>query len=246
MQTRLFAASTAREQVELQPFGPNDELREGDSGSAVYAGDALVGLIVSVDTQSREAIALTQAQIHGLFGADVLPGSRRTAVLQPFTLRRAENPYATVAAREYLAGPGELDILAAAAEGGAPAADYVIVGQIVDVTSTRAANPDYEPPEQASKDESIGEQLLRGLGRRVTEEVNEELDRNVEAQYLRSFNVDVQIEIKKVADGASVLNLERRSYELPEVGETVADMEKTVIGNAVREALALTLQKYPL
>ena len=33
MQTRFFASSTSREQVELQPFGPNDELREGDSAA---------------------------------------------------------------------------------------------------------------------------------------------------------------------------------------------------------------------
>ena len=110
MQTRFFASSTSREQVELQPFGPNDELREGDSGSALYAGDQLVGLVISVDTQSKQAVALTQGQIHGLFGADVLPGARRSAVMQPFTYRRVEEPYATVAAREYLAGAADLEL----------------------------------------------------------------------------------------------------------------------------------------
>ena len=79
MQTRFFASSTSREQVELQPFGANDELREGDSGSTLYAGDQVVGLVVSVDTESKVAVALTQSQIHGLFGADVLPAARRTA-----------------------------------------------------------------------------------------------------------------------------------------------------------------------
>ena len=247
MQTRFFASSTSREQVELQPFGPNDELREGDSGSALYAGDQLVGLVVSVDTKSRVALALTQSQIHGLFGGDVLPGARRTAVMQPFTYRRAEEPYATVAAREFLAGPAELELVSPAADGSVPAgAEYVIAGQIVDLRATRAANPNYKPPEKAGDDGSLGRQLLRRLEQKVSTEVDEALDRNTAAQYLQVFNVDVQIEITKVADNTKVMNLERRSYELPEIGATAADLQKTAVADAVRDALALTLQKYPL
>jgi hypothetical protein len=242
MQTRFFAASTSREQIELQPFGPNDELREGDSGSALYAGDALVGLIVSVDTKSRQAVALTQSQIHGLFGADVLPGARRRVVMQNFTYRRAENPYATVAAREYLAGPAQLEVIAAA-----DGADYVVSGEIVDLTTTRKPNPNYKPPARpASNDESVGRQLLNNIQRRMTSEVNEALDRNTEAQYLAVYNVDVQIEITKTTDNTKIVNLERRSYEIPELGTTAADMQKTAVSDAVRETLALTLQKYPL
>ena len=89
MQTRFFPSSASREQVELQPFGANDELREGDSGSTLYAGDQVVGLVVSVDTESKVAVALTQSQIHGLFGGDVLPAARRTAALQSFMFRGA-------------------------------------------------------------------------------------------------------------------------------------------------------------
>jgi hypothetical protein len=247
MQTRFFAASTSREQVELQPFGPNDELREGDSGSTLYAGDQVVGLVVAVDTQSRQAIALTQGQIHGLFGADVLPGARRTAILQSFTFRRAEEPYATVAAREYLAGTAGLQMLNAGADGSVPAGtEYLVGGQIVDLRATRQANPNYKPPEKAANDESLGRQLFRRLEERVTNEVDEALDRNSESQYLQVFNVDVQVEITKVADNTKVVNLERRSYELAEAGTTAADLQKTAVADAVREALALTLQKYPL
>jgi hypothetical protein len=247
MQTRFFAASTSREQVELQPFGPNDELREGDSGSTLYAGDQVVGLVVAVDTQSRQAIALTQGQIHGLFGADVLPGARRTAILQSFTFRRAEEPYATVAAREYLADTAGLQMLNAGADGSVPAGtEYLVGGQIVDLRATRQANPNYKPPEKAANDESLGRQLFRRLEERVTNEVDEALDRNSESQYLQVFNVDVQVEITKVADNTKVVNLERRSYELAEAGTTAVDLQKTAVADAVREALALTLQKYPL
>jgi hypothetical protein len=246
MQTRFFAASTSREQVELQPFGPNDEMREGDSGSTLYAGDKLVGLVVSVDTQSRQAVALTQSQIHGLFGGDVLPAARRSAVMQPFTYRNAEEPYATVAAREFLAGTAGLELLNAAADGSAPpGAGYLVGGQIVDVRATRQANPNYKPPEKVDSDESVGRQLFRNLERRVTNEVAETLDRNTEAQYLQVFSVDVQVEITKIADNTKVVNLERRQYEVPEIG-AVADLQKTAVADAVREALALTLEKYPL
>jgi hypothetical protein len=246
MQTRFFASSTSREQVELQPFGPNDELREGDSGSTLYAGDQVVGLVVSVDTQSKQAIALTQSQIHGLFGADVLPAARRTAVLQTFTFRNAQEPYATVAAREFLAGPAGLEILSPAADGTLPAGTaYLFSGQVVDVRAVRQANPNYKPP-QKEDDDSVGRQLLRRLEQRVNNEVQEAVGRNTDAQYLQTFSVDVQVEITKVADNTKVVNLERRSYEVPEIGATVADLQKTAVADAVREALALTLQKYPL
>jgi hypothetical protein len=247
MQTRFFASSTSREQVELQPFGANDELREGDSGSTLYAGDQVVGLVVSVDTESKVAIALTQGQIHGLFGADVLPGARRTAVLQPFTYYRAEEPYATVAAREYLLAATDLELLNLATDGRVPeGTQYLVAGQIVDLRATREVNPDYKPPEQEDDDESAGRQLLRSLGRRVEGKVDEALDRNTQSEYMQVFNIDVQVEITKVADNTKVVNLERRSFEVPEAGATVADLQKTAVADAVREALALTLQKYPL
>jgi hypothetical protein len=246
MQTRFFASSTSREQVELQPFGPNDELREGDSGSTLYAGDQVVGLVVSVDTESKVAVALTQSQIHGLFGGDVLPGARRTAVMQPFTYRRAEEPYATVAAREFLAS-ADLELLNLATDGKVPdGVEYVVAGTIVDLTATRQANPNYKPPEKSGDDESLGRQLFRNLERRVVSEVAEAVDRNTEAQYLQVFKIDVQVEITKVADNTKVVNLERRSYELAEAGATAADLQKTAVADAVREALAATLQKYPL
>jgi hypothetical protein len=248
MQTRFFASSTSRELVELQPFGPTDELREGDSGSSLYAGDQLVGMIISVDTQSKQAVALTQGQIHGLFGADVLPGARRTALVQPFTYRRVENAYATVAAREYLVGAAQLELQTPAADGSVPAGtQFVFSGQIVDVTSTRIVNPNYKPPEKESDSDSLGRQLFRNLERRVTEEVAESFDRNMDAQYLRVYNVDVQVEVHALANDSRIVNLERRSFEMPESGAaTAADMEKTAVTSAVKEALALTFEKYSL
>jgi hypothetical protein len=246
MQTRLFAASTSREQIELKPYGQGDELREGDSGSTLYAGDQLIGLLISVDTKSHQAVAVTQGQIHGLFGADVLPGARKKIVMQPLTFRRSEEPYATVAAREYLAGAPDIEFLGAVANGRAPAgAEFVVGGQILDLGSTRRANPDYKPPERKNEDESVGRQLFRTLERRLSSEVDEALDRNTDARYLQLFNIDVQIEITKVADQTKVVNLERRSYEYPVTDSTTEDLQKTAVAAAVREALTLTLRKHP-
>jgi hypothetical protein len=246
MQTRLFASSTSREQIELQPFGPNDELREGDSGSTLYAGDAVVGLLVSVDTKSHKATALTQSQIHGLFGADVLPTGKRTAVMQPFMYRRVENPYATATAREFLTG-ASIQLVNASANGAPPAGtQYVIAGEIMDVQTTRAANPNYKAPQKAPADDSLGKQLFRDLEKKVNQSVDGALERNTDAPYLRTYNVDVQVQITKVADGSKVQNLERRSIVLPENGPTAADLEKTAVSNAVKQALELTLKKHPL
>jgi hypothetical protein len=246
MQTRLFASSTSREQIELQPFGPNDELREGDSGSTLYAGDAVVGLLVSVDTKSRTATALTQSQIHGLFGADVLPGAKRTAVMRPFTYKKVENPYASATARDVLTA-ASVQLVNPGANGAAPAGtQYVIAGEIVDMTSTRAANPNYKAPQKPPADDNFGKQLVRGLEKKVNRSVDGALDRNTDAQYLRTYNVDVRVAITKVADGSEVQNLERRSIVLPENGPTAADLEKAAVESAVKQALELTLKKHPL
>ena len=247
MQTRLFAASTTREQIELQPFSQNDELREGDSGSSLYAGSELVGLVTAVDTKTKQAKALTQAQIHGLFGADVLPGATRTAVLKALTVRKAENPYATAAAHDYLTG-AQVQVMSPAADGKPPqGTQYEIAGTVVDVTTSRIANPDYKAPERAKKDEdNLGQQLFKTLQKRVNSSVNDALQRNTESPYLTVFNIDVQFEITKVLDNKKQVNLERRSYKFPELGATAADMEKTAVSTAVREALEATLKKYPL
>ena len=89
-------------------------------------------------------------------------------------------------------------------------------------------------------------ELFRNLERKVTTEVNDKLDRNTDSPYLRVFNVDVQVEIHKLADDSKVVNLERHSYKLPETNTTLADLEKTAVTDAVRETLELTLEKCPL
>lgn len=49
------------------------------------------------------------------------------------------------------------------------------------------------------------------------------------------------------ADNMRIVNLERRSFELPVAdGVTAADLEKTAVTNAMTEAFALTFETYGL
>jgi hypothetical protein len=138
--------------------------------------------------------------------------------------------------------------MSAGADGKPPkGTEYVIAGTVVDVTSSRIANPDYKAPQRATKDDdNLGRQIFKTLEKRVNTQVNSALQRNTESQYLTVFNIDVQFEITKLADGSKQMNLERRSYKFPELGATAADMEKTAVATAVRESLDATFKKYPL
>src|SRR5262249_8231522 len=161
------------------------------------AGDAVIGMLVSVDTKSRTATALTQSQIHGLFGADVLPAGKRTALMRPFTYRKVENAYETATGRDFLAGASEQLRHDGANRARAAGTQYLIAGQIMDVQMTRAANPNYKAPQKAPADDNLSKQLFRGLEKKVNQSVDGALDRNTDAQFLRTYNVDVEVEITK-------------------------------------------------
>ena len=246
LQTRFFASSTSRELVELAPFGPSDEVREGDSGSSLYAGDQLVGMIISVDTESRQAVALTQSQIHGLFGADVLPGARRTALVRPFKYRQTENAYATVAASEYLTQTANMQLNAPAADGSVPArTDYVFSGAIVDISSTRSRESALQT---AAARERVGQPRHSNcFGSSSAASRPRWTTRSIairKADICASITSTSRWKSTPSRATARVVNLERRSYELPESTATAADLEKTAVSTAVKDALALTFDKY--
>ena len=69
---RFFPGSVTSTTIELQPFS-NDKanrLVEGDSGSALYAKNLPLGMIVTVHTETGEAEAVKQSQLHALFGRE--------------------------------------------------------------------------------------------------------------------------------------------------------------------------------
>jgi len=247
-QNRLFVSGISAEMIDLEPFDDRNTLQEGDSGSSVYAGNRLVGMVVSVDTATGNVMAVTQGQIHGLFGADVLPQGQRTALVFPFLYQRAENVYATMAAYDYIAqrtplgvmesGPlSPQQIAAGAMPAVPPGADYAVFGTIVELTSKRVTNPYYKRPD--GKKKSFGDIFVDSLKESVTK-------RNENVQYLRNFNVDIEINVINVGDRTRARNLERRSYQVPDDGADPRELEKSAIRSAVIESLELTFQKYGL
>ena len=247
-QSRFFPSSTSREFVELEPYGQNDALREGDSGSSLFAGADLVGLVTSVDTRTGNVTAVTQSQIHALFGSDVLPGGIKRVVVGQFTYRRAENPYAAAAAREYVVDADSFEVVSPN-PGAAPAtidADYVIAGDILNISRTYESNPDYRRPQQTRESDGLGTQLLRGLQERFNEEVDEAFDRNTTSRYIYTYSIDIQVQIEKQSDDSQILELAQQSIVIPDGGMSQTDMQNDALREAVKRSLESVFEKYSL
>lgn len=244
-QARFFVASTSREFIELDPYGANDGLREGDSGSSLYAEGNLVGMVTSVDTRTGRVTAVMQNQIHALFGADVLPEGLKKVIIGPFTYRSVDNPFAIIAAREYAIESGKMEIVSSpAADSSVPEnIDYLIKGEILSISLDRALNPDYEPPMASNDTESIGRQLFRNLREQLEEQVDTVLGQNSEARYLNTYTVVVQIQIDDLINGAQILGLEQRPVVIPDIGASSADMENAALRDAVKDILKATFEK---
>lgn len=245
---RLFVSAMSAEQLELEPWDEKNKIQEGDSGTSVYAGKRLVGMIVSVDTRSGDVIAISQSQIHGLFGGDVLPQARRTVLLYPFFQRNRENVYATMAAYDYVALRTPLTLMEpesvdarALARGQLPPTppgiDYVVTGKIVSVLSKRVRNPYYKKSD--GKKRSIGDMFISSLKKSVTK-------RNETSQYLRSYNIDVEVTVQDIVTNRRARNLERLSYDMPEDGAAEGEMRKTAVRKAVLDSMEITFSKYRL
>lgn len=247
-QNRLFVSGISAEMIDLEPFDERNTLQEGDSGSSVYAGNRLVGMVVSVDTATGSVVAVTQSQIHGLFGADVLEQGQRTALVFPFVYNRAENVYATMAAYDYVGQRTPLAVVESGpltpqqiSTGAMPAiptgVDFAVSGRVVELTTARVTNPHYKRPD--GKKKSFGDIFVDSLKNSVSK-------RNEDVQYLRTFNIDIEVTVIDVNDNSRARNLERRSYQVPDDGADAREMEKTAIRNAVIESLELTFRKYNL
>ena len=246
---RLFVAGTSSERIELDPFGPDDRLQEGHSGSALFAGKTLVGMVTSVATGTGRVTAITQNQIHGLFGKDVLPDAARVVLIQPFVHHRQENPYATIAARNYISTktpwrivelsrpPNSRHPTVDAAPPIPAGVDYVLSGQLLEIAARNVANPNYK---------STSKKKTGNAGDHILNSVIDSLGRHQNVRYFRVFNIDIEISLTDAAKHQTVKNLERR--ELRYLGDNAdpGELEKTAIANAVGQALELTLRKHEL
>jgi hypothetical protein len=243
IQTRFFVSSASPEEITLQPYRADDELREGDSGSSLYAGSELVGMITSVDTASGEASGITQTQIHGLFGPDVLPNALARAIVLSIKYRSREDAYATTAAREYLSDSGSMQVLRTPLDGvvDTSVADYVISGQILQIARTRENNPDYEPPKQDDDADNPLQRLFRNAQRELEQEIDDRLERNTDARYLHRFTIDVQIEIQDLAQDRLISNLETIALRYPSNSTNLNESQTAAVSDAVKQALRSTL-----
>ena len=248
-QSRLFPVTASREFLELEPLSGAGGMREGDSGSALYAGGRLVGMVISVDTATGMVRALTQNQIHGLYGADVLPQGLSRVAIAGIIYRRNDNPYASIAAREFVEANATMEVVDLPADGNAAAAglDYVIRGEIIALNRARAANPDYERPEREQEESgSIGRLLLQRLKERVEEEMEETSEKNTTARYVSTFSIDIDFTIEDVSENRQIRTLERQSIRIFDEGQNSTEMTNNATGIAVRQALENIVSEYRL
>lgn len=247
-QSRLFPVATSREFIELEPFSANAELREGDSGSSLYAGSALVGMVTAVDTRSGQITAVTQSQIHGLFGSDVLPQGQKRIAVGGINYRNRENRYATFAAEEFVRNHGAFEYVSTNEETdvGELRLDYLIDGEVISVNSRRSANPDYEPPVDDSG--PFGRRLLQELQDKLEEEIDEELGRDDDSQYryLYTIVMDFDIVIDQVVDGTQIRSLERINLVVPDTGLSSTDTQNAAIGDGMTQALDAVFAEHGL
>lgn len=175
---RFFPGSVTSTTIELEPFSANksNRLVEGDSGSALFAKNLPLGMIVSVDTATGNGTAIKQSQLHALFGQYVLERSTKVALINPVFQGMRENRYATAAVKEFVQGQtpfGVQEISSAKAQANIrneqrglaveypDTVDYVILNSILLNTSRREANPNYNA--KKAKSSNFGDKLLNRM-----------------------------------------------------------------------------------
>lgn len=252
-QSRWFVSTTSPDTLTLEPYSDKDQLQKGDSGSSVYADNVLVGMVVRAGTGDGTADVVTQARIFGLFNADIAPGAQLVALLQPIVYRNQENPYATVAAREFISGRTPLALQEISIDprrgpmttlpqaGQVPKdIDYVVLGNLVEIGSVREANKNYKAPNAQKDDGSFGTRFLKSMGSVLT-------GKNEDAPYYMIYNVDVDVQVLDVRRNTSARNLERIAVKVPQrPSDNAAELQKSAVQQAVTQALDKTFRKYSL
>ena len=216
-QQRLFLNSESSNEITLTPYDSTktNTLSEGDSGSSVYAMNALVGMILNVETETGTATAIKQTQLHSLFGSMVLEQGQQTVYVQPVYFRNQENRYATVGLLDLIDTrttlrlvdlPAEVKTanLAATLYGKSATfpddVDYVVSTSIIDYRSRREDNPNYKA--SAATESNFGQQILNSVT-------------NKGVRYFNVSNVDVEVTIHFPKEGEQLRSIVRREYTTP-------------------------------
>ena len=214
---RFFPGSVTSTTIELQPFGNGNANRlvEGDSGSALYARNLPLGMIVEVDTATGNAKAVKQSQLHALFAPYVLERTTKVALINPVFQGYRENRYASAAVKEFVNTRTPLtvqEISSAIAQANMrseqqgqaveypDSVDYVILSSILHNTTRREANPNYDAKKAKSK--NFGDKLLSRM-------------KGNDYRYFLVSNVDVEVTLIIPSTHARTTHIEKLEYRTP-------------------------------
>lgn len=246
---RLFLGGETSQDITLQPYTPTaaDRLVEGDSGSSLYAGESLVGMICSVNTATGAGRAIKQTQLDALFGSLVVEQSAGRAVVNPVYQGYSENKYATVALRDFIDERTDFRIVELSnaetktnvqnlRRGTAPVypdgVDYVFSVSIIDDRSRQESNPNYKA--SAARESNFGKQLLNSLGNRSV-------------RYIHVENIDVEVNILEPKSDRRFTHIEQLEYKVPLTDDVDRQkLKKQLSKRAAVEAMSAAMQKYGL
>jgi hypothetical protein len=246
-QRRFFPGDITSTTITVQPYstGKADRLKEGDSGSALYANNLLLGMVVSVDTSTGEGDAIKQSQLHALFSNFMLEPDAKLALVSPVTQGHQENPYATSAAAEFIetmtpwvamqSSPAMVRaFVQSESRGIAPTypenVDYVIQTRIIANESQRVANQNYDA--KKAQTNNMAEQLLN----QVT---------GKDFQYYLVTNVDVEVTVIEPETQQRTSHVERSEFRDP----LTENMNQRDLGNdavvrATVDAVHIAMKKF--
>lgn len=246
---RGFLGEESSTTMTVQPFSASKSDRhiEGDSGSAIYAKNRLVGMIVAVNTATGEGLAIKQSQLHALFGNLVLEQSVQRALINPVYYRNREDRYATIGIKDFVDTETSLQVVmldsqAAAANlqnvrRGIPPVypdnlDYIVSTSIIDNRARNEQNPNYKA--SAAKEKNFGKQLLNSLGSRTH-------------RYIYVSNIDVEVQIVHPEDNEQMTHIAQLEYKVPLTDDIDQNaLRKELPARAAVDALRETMVKYGL
>ncbi len=246
-QRRFFPGDITSTTITVQPYstGKADRLKEGDSGSALYANNLPLGMVVAVDTSTGEGEAIKQSQLHALFSNHMLEADAKLVLVGPVTERNRENPYATSAAAEFVetmtpwvamqSSPAlARTYLQSESRGVAPSypenVDYVIQTRIIANTSQRVVNSNYDA--KKAQTNNVGEQLLNRVSGK-------------DFRYYLVSNVDVEVTVVDPNTQQRTSHIERSEFRDPMTEDVnQRDLSNDAVVRASVEAVHTAMKKF--
>jgi len=246
---RFFAGSVTSTEIELQPFGSGnkDRLVEGDSGSALYAKNLPLGMVVSVDTATGNGRAIKQSQLHALFSQYVLERSSKIALLNPVYQNNRENRYASAAVKEFVQKRTPLSVqeispaialanIRSEQRGNTveypDTVDYVVLNSIILNTSKREVNENYNA--KKAKSSNFADKLVNRM-------------KANDFRYYLISNVDVEVTLIVPETNERATHIERIEYKTPLTeGVNQQDVAKNAPVQASVQAMYAAFNKFGL